>query len=123
MLSVNKRPAAPDYSMCDQTVTVYHAQNGKYSRQVIKNAFFDFKKTQNTDKIGSREENSFLLVIPCDRQTVFAGDKVVLGEQEEITTAGEWAKLIPTIVDGLVVVRYVDVKYYGGRIVHIEAGG
>ena len=42
-------------------------------------AFLDFKKTQNVDKTGSKEANSFLLVIPCSEQGVFVGDKVLLG--------------------------------------------
>lgn len=86
-------------------------------------AFLDFKKTQNVDKTGSSESNSFLLVIPCDHQTVYVGDKVLLGTGAEITTREEWAALIPVKVPGLCVVKYVDPKYWRGEMVHIEAGG
>lgn len=34
-----------------------------------------------------------------------------------------WRAFIPSKVDGLVVVKYVDVKRWAGSIVHTEAGG
>lgn len=118
------RPRSPvDYSKCDQTVTIYHADNGTYTRKVFTNAFLDFKKTQNVDKTGSSEASSFLLVIPCSEQAVFAGDKVMLGKGPEVGTREEWAAFIPAKVQGLVVVKYADPKYWQGRMVHVEAGG
>lgn len=124
MLSVRKSPCPLDYSLCNQTVTVYH-QNapGDYTRTEYKNAFLDFKKTQNVDKTGSRESNTFLLVIPCASQCVFVGDKVVLGSGPEIASAGDWAAFIPAKVPGCVVVSYVDLKYWRGEMCHVEAGG
>lgn len=123
MLSVRNRPPV-DYSKCDQTVTVYH-WDGKdtYTRTVYNRAFLDHKKTQTTEKTGSKEANSFLLVIPCSSQAVFVGDKVLLGEGPEVSTREAWAALIPSKVPGLVVVKYVDPKYWQGRMVHVEAGG
>ena len=112
-----------DYSLCNQTVTVYHQENGRYTRTVHSRAFLDFRKTQTTDKTGSKESNSFLLVIPGSTQAVFVGDKVLLGTGREIRTAKEWAALIPVKVPGLVVVSNVDTKYWNGRMVHTEAGG
>ncbi len=123
MLCVQNRSPV-DYSLCNQTVTVYH-WDGKttYTRNVITNAFLDFKKTQNVDKTGSKEANSFLLVIPCAVQSVFVGDKVLLGEGAECSTREAWAALVPAKTPGLVVVSYVDPKYWRGRMVHLEAGG
>ncbi len=123
MLSVRPRPPV-DYSKCSQTVTVYH-WDGKetYTRAVIRRAFLDFKKTQNVDKTGSKEANSFLLVIPCSTQGVFVGDKVLLGSGPEISTREAWAALVPSTTPGLVIVKYVDQKYWKGRMVHLEAGG
>lgn len=112
-----------DYRLCTQTVTVYHKEGGTITRMVYDRAFLDFKKTENVDKTGSREVNSFLLVLPCDRQTVFPEDKVLLGIGDEIATTAQWAALIPARVPGLVVVKYVDLKYWNGHIVHLEAGG
>lgn len=119
-----RKPACPvDYRLCNQTVTVYHKDGDTITRAVYNRAFIDFRKTQTTDKTGSKEANSFLLVIPGDSQTVFVGDKVLLGEGPEITTAKEWTAFVPVKVPGLVVVDYVDPKYWNGEIVHTEAGG
>lgn len=122
MLCVRNRPPV-DYSKCNQTVTIYHNEGGTYTRTVHRKAFLDFKKTENTDKTGSRESNSFLLVIPCDSQPVFVEDKVLLGEGPEVTTREAWAALIPSKTPNLVVVKYVDPKYWSGKLVHVEAGG
>lgn len=119
------RPTCPvDYRLCNQTVTIYH-WDGKetYTRKVIRNAFLDFKKTQNVDKTGSHEANAFLLIVPGPTVPVAVGDKVLLGEGPEVATREEWAALIPSKVEGLVVVKYVDPKYWHGCIVHTEAGG
>lgn len=123
MLSVRNRPPM-DYSLCSQTVTVYHRrEDGGILRTVHKRAFLDFRKNQSIDKTGSREVNSFLLVIPCAAPCVFVGDKVLLGEGPALETAEEWARFIPANTPGLVVVSQVDPKYYRGRLCHIEAGG
>lgn len=123
MLCVRLRSPV-DYSKCSQTVTVYHQEEvGSYTRTVYANAFLDFKKTQNVDKTGSKEVNAFLLVIPCAEQTVFVGDKVMLGVGPEAATREAWATLIPAGTPGLVIVKYADPKYWQGRMVHVEAGG
>lgn len=116
-------PCPVDYRMCNQTVTVYHKDGDTITRTVHGNAFFDFKKTRNVDKTGSREVNAFLLVIPGSVQTVFVGDKVLKGVGREVSTRDEWAAFIPTKVPGLMVVSYADPKYWGDRLVHTEAGG
>jgi len=64
-----------------------------------------------------------LLVIPGEGTSVYVGDKVLLGEGPPVSTRDEWAGLIPPKVAGLVVVKYVDPKYWNGRQVHVEAGG
>lgn len=124
MLSV-RRKCPLDYRLCNQSVTVYHhdKETGTYTRKVYEKAFLDFKKTQNVDKTGRTEANSFLLVVPSDTQAAFVGDKVLLGVGKEITTAEAWRYFIPANVAGLCVVQYVDVKYWNGQIVHTEAGG
>ena len=123
MMLMRQNTCPVDYSLCNQTVTVYHKDGDAYTRTVHDRAFLDFRKTQTTDKTGSRESNSFLLVIPGDTQAVFVGDKVLLGEGPEVGSREEWAALVPVKVPGLVVVSYVDPKYWGGRMVHTEAGG
>ena len=119
------KPTCPvDYRLCNQTVTVYHQEEGeKYIRKVYNNAFLDFRKTLTVDKTGSRDANSFLLVIPGSTQAVFVEDKVLLGVGPEITDRAAWAAFKPSAVNGLVVVKYVDPKYWNGQMVHTEAGG
>ena len=122
MLAVRRKNPV-DYRLCNQTVTVYHKDGEAYTRTVHKNAFLDFRKNQTVDKTGSKETNSFLLVIPGDTQMVYVGDKVLLGEGPEVTTREAWAQLIPSTTENLVVVKYVDPKYWGTQMVHVEAGG
>ena len=124
MFNIKRRLCPVDYSLCDQTVTVYHwDKKDTYTRKVIANAFLDFKKTQNVDKTGSREVNSFLLVIPGSEVPVAVEDKVLLGEGPEVADRAAWSAFIPSKVEGLVVVKYVDPKYWRGSVVHTEAGG
>ena len=119
-----RRNSAPvDYRLCNQTVTIYHKDGEKYTQRTHNNAFLDFRKNHTVDKTGSKESNSFLLVLPGAAQAVFVGDKVLLGEGPEITTRAAWAEFIPVRVPGLVVVDYVDPKYWNGQLVHTEAGG
>lgn len=122
MLNIRRRKGQLDYRLCNQTVTVYHKEGDKITRTVHSDAFLDFKKTENVDKTGSKEVNSFLLVIPCSEVCVHPEDKVLLGTGEEITAA-RWPSFIPVKVPGLVVVKYVDPKYWSGTLVHVEAGG
>lgn len=125
MVRVRRRENPVDYRLCNQTVTLYHWDSKEaITRRVIKKgAFLDFKKVQDVSKTGSGEVNSFLLVIPCSESPVAVGDKVLLGEGPEITAPEEWRSLIPATVPGLAVVKYVDPKYWKGRMVHVEAGG
>ena len=123
MMLMRRNTCPVDYSLCNQVVTVYHKDDDTITRTVHRKAFLDFRKTLTTDKTGSREANSFLLVIPGAVQAVFVGDKVLLGVGPAVTTAKEWTALVPVKVPGLVVVDYVDVKYWRGKIVHTEAGG
>lgn len=116
-----KQHSPVDYSKCDQTATVYHLERDKtVTRMVYPKAFLDFRKNQTIDKVGSTQVNSFLLVIPCKTCGVCVGDKVVMGIGPENI---DWTQFIPTLVPEVVVVKYVDPKYWKGRMVHIEAGG
>ena len=114
--------------LCKQEVTVYRKEEKYggvlYHRTVHKKAFLDFKKTVSVDKLGASESTSFLLVIPGNKQTVYPGDKVILGEGPEIPSAEYWSReFIPAKLSGMCVVKYADPKYWNGEIVHTEAGG
>lgn len=124
-MRIKRRSSPVDYRLCNQTVSIYHWDGGdNVTRRVIeKGAFLDSKKVQDISKTGSREINGFLLVIPCSEIPVAVGDKVLLGEGPVIAGREDWAGFIPSKVSGLVVVQYVDPKYWNGRLVHVEAGG
>lgn len=125
MIRIKRRKEPVDYRLCNQTVTLYH-WDGKdtITRKLIeKGAFLDFRKNQSIGRTGSTEVNSFLLVIPCRESPVFVGDKVLHGAGPEIRSVEEWSGFIPAAVPGLVVVKYIDPKYWMGRMVHVEAGG
>ena len=121
MLIKNKCPLS--YSLCTDTVTVYHKDGDSYTTTVYKKAFFDNKKNLSVDKTGNRDSNSFLLVIPCNKKVVHPGDKILRGVGVKVRTREEWAALIPSKIPDLVVVKYVDCKYWLGEMVHLEAGG
>lgn len=125
MIHLKRRSAPVNYRLCNQTVTIYHWDGkGTVTRQVIeKGAFLDFRKNQSISKTCSTEVNGFLLVIPCSESPIAVGDKVFHGVGPEISSVEEWRKFIPSVVPGLVVVKYVDPKYWRGRMVHVEAGG
>lgn len=118
-------PHIIDYSLCQQTVTVYHQEDGAITRTVHEKAFFDFNKTLNVAKTGASDASGFLLVIPGDTQTVFPGDKVVLGVGEEVPAdvTRWWARFIPSKVPNMGVVKHADPKYWNGVLIHTEAGG
>lgn len=106
------------------TVTVYHREGtDQITRTVHANAFLDFQKNLSVSRTGSAESNGFLLLIPGDTVPVAVGDKVMLGTGPACADDEAWRELIPTKAGNLVVVKYVDPKYYHGALVHTEAGG
>ena len=124
MIFVRKSCPVDYRKLCNQTVTVYHqAEVGQYTRTVHTNAYLDFRKNLSVEKTGSKEANSFLLILPGSTQQVFVGDKVLLGTGPEIGSKEDWAAFTPSKVNGLVVVSYVDLKYWNSQLVHTEAGG
>lgn len=138
-----------DYRLCDQTVTLYHADLSSEfvcDRVVFPGAFLDFRKVQTVDKTGSRETNGFLLILPSGidgrptwaepqeydalpegeksgRYTLRPHDKVLLGVGPVVATREEWQAFIPAKVGGLVTVQDIDPKYWRSRVCHVEAGG
>lgn len=126
MVKIVKQDTPFSYALCNQTVTVYRACfDGEFSctKTVYdKKAFFDFKKVVSVIKTGSKEVNSFLLVIKGNAD-LKPKDKVLLGLGEDISTREEWAKFIPSNCADLVVIETVNPKYYNGKVCHVEAGG
>jgi len=109
-----------DYSLCDQTVTIYHLENGTIKRQVVDKAWYSWYIEQVTDTMGTRQETKFSLILP-GWYSIFPGDRVYEGDGPVIT-AGQWSEFLPVTFPGLSQVQYVKPCYWQGRICHIEAG-
>lgn len=105
------------YNLCRQTVTVYRPEGEGISRRVLPRVFLEFRVKRKTDRAGLREDSTFLLVVPGEKQAVQPGDKVLPGEGPELTKAA-WAALTRCCV-----VRWAEQKYFDGKPVHTEAGG
>ena len=124
MVSVANMPMVIDYSLCNQTVTLYSYENGAVTRVVFPRAYFERTEQQQVDEHGSRSENEHLVVIPDD-VTVNVGDRVFLGEGEEPgnDAAAWWRGFIPSKNPGVVVVRKVSYRHWKGQVVHVEIRG
>lgn len=126
MTPLGEMPLLNDYSLCRDTVTVYHEEDGEVTRIVWPRAYLERRKGLTVGRNADSESSGFLLVIPGDAQACHVGDKVVLGEGPLVPptdVAQWWRSLIPSKVEGLVVVRNVSARRWNGRIVHTEAGG
>lgn len=109
-----------DYSLCCQTVTLYGLRNGVVTRRVLENVLYTWQVIQVTDETGTRQETTFLLVLPGVVE-LQPGDRVLEGVGPEIT-ADQWPEFLPVTVWGLAQVQYVKPYYWQGKPCHIEAG-
>lgn len=114
-MPILRRTNPLNYALCNQTVTVYH-QDPKtkvVTRTVYNHAFLEFKKTQNVDKTGSTESNSFLLVIPCkELEIVYVNGNLIIN-----------ADYINTKYDGknvAVISRFIESSYDGAGNLDIK---
>ena len=110
-----------DYSLCDQTVTIYRRQGEQVLRQVVEGCYYVWQEQQLLDKGGCRRETTCLLVMPGDGQQVFIGDRVLPGVGPEVELR-DWAAFIPVNVPGLAEIGYVKPYYWDGGLCHVEAG-
>lgn len=125
MFELGAMPLIQDYSLCRQTVTVYHKDGENVTRSMFDRAYFDFQEEQTVDERGSAEKNTFLLVIPGSECPCAVGDKIMLGIGEDVPADVKtwWRELIPTKRQDLVIVRKVSPKFWDGEIVHYEIRG
>lgn len=111
-----------DYSLCQQTVTVYRKQTDGIYRQVVENCFFRLERHRKVDALGCRGEKTLLLIVPGDTRCVFPGDRVMEGVGPEVS-AEAWSQFVPALVEGLAQVSYATPFVWEGRLCHVEAGG
>ena len=110
-----------DYSLCDQTVTVYRKEKNTITRLQIDGCYYTWQEAQTEDEMGIRRETKCLLILPGDEQSVYIGDRVYPGIGPFISTTG-WSSFLPVSVPGLAEINYVSPCYWEGELCHTEAG-
>lgn len=110
-----------DYTLCDQTVTVYHKSGNQIHRQVMEGCFYSWKEVQQEDEFGIRRETLCQLILPGDEKRIYIGDRVIEGIGPEIGDT-DWAAFLPVLVEGLAEINYVMPCYWEGTLCHKEAG-
>ena len=107
-----------DYSLCDQTVTVYRKVGDRVSRQVAENAYLSAKLRTPPENYGKSLEKTFRLIIPGDFQ-LQPGDRVYWGVGPAEV---QWRLFIPALIPQVYECAFVKPCYWEGEITHWEAG-
>lgn len=125
MASVGDYPLINDYSLCHQTVTIYHYESGEITRTVYPKAYFEKTVKAEVDERGESGKTEHLIVIPGSNIPCVPGDKVYLGNgaSPEGDNARWWRVFIPPKDDKVVVVRSVSYRHWRGEVVHVELRG
>lgn len=110
-----------DYSLCNQTVTLYRKTPDGILRRELPGCFLQWKDEVSYDRLGMQRERRFLLIQPGQEQLVFPGDRVFAGIGPEIGLA-DWNTFLPQTVEGLGQVAYAAPYYWQGQFCHTEAG-
>ena len=97
-----------EFPLCEQTVTVYRAENGQLLREVVEGCFYRWE-----DVADDGFQRRFLLVVPGDF-AVKLGDRILPGIGPAQV---DWMRFVPAAVEGLGQVGYV--KRYP---THTQAG-
>lgn len=107
-----------DYSLCDRTITLYRAEKGALTRQVVEGCFLEYDTQCSLVREGKRILRKFLLVIPGDRE-ILVGDRVYDGIGPEDP---HWPMFLPAREEKLMEVGYVMPCCWNGQVCHVEAG-
>ena len=106
-----------DYSLCDQTVTVYRKE-GEITRWVISNACLQTKVSTPTEPYGKSLEKTFRLIIPGDFH-LQPGDRIYEGiGPAEV----HWRLFVPALIPQVYECAFAKPCYWEGEITHWEAG-
>ena len=103
-----------DYSLCDQTVTIYR----KGIRQVISNACLQTKVSTPQKSYGKSLEKTFRLIIPGDLP-LRPGDRIYRGTGPDQI---QWQTFLPAQIPQLYEISFVKPCFWEGEITHWEAG-
>ena len=110
-----------DYSLLEQTATVYRLFGGQVERRVCTGVYLQMESAVTCDEEGLEHQRKFLLILPGEDVVLAPGDRVYDGIGPEITTQ-QWSSFIPVRVPGLGQIRYVKPYYWQGVLCHTEAG-
>lgn len=125
MASPGDFPLINNYSLCNQSVTVYHYDNGEITRTEYEKAYFEATEKQELDQRGESGKTEHLIVIPGNTRDFYEGDKVYLGigEYPEGDAARWWRNFIPAKNRDVVVIRSVSFRRWQNAVVHVEMRG
>lgn len=107
-----------DYSLCDETVTVYRKTEGGILRWVKERARLIRQTSDTTENFGKSRLKKFLLIIPEDFPLQL-GDRVFAGIGPAVT---DWESFIPALVEDLFEISFVKPCYWDAELIHWEAG-
>ena len=124
MASFSDIPLINDFSLCQQTVTLYHYDGGEITRVECPKAYFEETDKLETSTTGESGKTEHLIVIPGEVDIV-PGDKVFLGvgDYPDGDTARWWRLFIPSKVPQCVIARSVSRRHWLGKPTHIEVRG
>lgn len=108
-----------DYSLCDETVTVYRYREGQIHRQVLENCRLVGSAGITLDTRGRGRYKRFWLLIPGDIPPLKPGDRVCAGVGPGEV---EWETFLPALVEPVYEMSYVKPCFWEGQLVHWEAG-
>ena len=109
-----------DYSLCDQTVTIYRFDPDGVHRRVVRNALYRYETCQIRGEDGVTMDRKFTLIIPGDAK-LLPGDRVYDGIGP-VVKPPQWASFLPVTVPGLSQIQRVEYGLWLGKICHTEAG-
>lgn len=105
-----------DYSLCNQTVTLYGMREGNLQRKVLDNCFFAPETGEKAELSGKSRLNTFLLIIPGDFD-LQPGDRVYEGiGLEEVN----WQTFVPAFTENLYEIGRVKKQLWEGEVTHVE---
>ena len=108
-----------DYSLCQQTVTVYQKRGEEISRKIAEGSCFSATLTTPTESYGKSMEKTFLLIIPGAEISLQPGDRIFTGIGPETV---DWQTFLPVLIPEVFEVSFAKPCYWEGSITHWEAG-
>ena len=105
-----------DYSLCDQTVTLYGIRDGEILRRVVENCYLAAESAIAENTFGKSRLKKFLLIIPGD-QDLQPGDRVFDGIGPETV---DWQTFVPAFTGGLYEIGRVKKQFWENEVTHTE---